>query len=111
MRTSTYEIILPLIGTDERETDGKALLFNGLYGAMDVADRETADILRKGDLSSLTRMPDETGGVRENIIQKAKGMASGPEAIPFTSIDFPDQFKNRPVVRFLRPGSFPVRLP
>ena len=83
MRTSTYEIILPLIGTDERETDGKALLFNGLYGAMDVADRETADILRKGDLSSLTRLPDETGGARENIIQKTKKREWPPVRRPF----------------------------
>lgn len=53
MRTSTYEIILPLIGTDDREIDGKALLFNGLYSALDVVDRETADILRSGDVSAL----------------------------------------------------------
>ncbi len=59
VRTSTYEIILPLIGTDDRETDGKALLLNGLYGALDVADRETADILREGDLSALPQvLPD-----------------------------------------------------
>ncbi len=30
MRVSTYEIILPLIGTDEKEIAGKALLVNGL---------------------------------------------------------------------------------
>ncbi|MBQ9611711.1 MAG: hypothetical protein IJV14_03845 [Lachnospiraceae bacterium] len=36
MRTSTYEIFLPLIGTDEKEIKGKILLVNGLYGAMTV---------------------------------------------------------------------------
>ena len=30
MRLSTYEIILPLIGTDEKQIEGCALLVNGL---------------------------------------------------------------------------------
>ena len=41
MRTSTYEIILPLIGRDDKEIEGKTLLINGLYGAIDVVDTGT----------------------------------------------------------------------
>ena len=35
MRISTYEIILPLIGKDDKEIAGQALLVNGLYDAID----------------------------------------------------------------------------
>ena len=41
MRLSTYEIILPLVGTDEKPMEGYALLVNGLYGAMDVVPEDT----------------------------------------------------------------------
>ena len=43
MRVSTYEIFLPLIGTDEKEIEDRALLVNGLYGAVDVVTKEDAD--------------------------------------------------------------------
>ena len=43
MRKSTYEIILPLIGSDDKDIEGKKLLINGLYGAIDVVDDEIAD--------------------------------------------------------------------
>ena len=53
MRTSTYEIILPLIGRDEKEIQGKKLLVNGLYGAMDVVEDETAAAVEKGGSDDL----------------------------------------------------------
>ena len=53
MRVSTYEIILPLIGTDDKEIPGKALLVNGLYGAIDVVDESVAAIFREGELVKL----------------------------------------------------------
>lgn len=51
MRTSTYEIILPLIDGDGNEIKGKALLVNGLCDALDVVDTQIAEKLRTGDLS------------------------------------------------------------
>lgn len=36
---SRHELILPLV-------DGNHILFNGLYGAIDVIDQQTADIIR-----------------------------------------------------------------
>ncbi len=53
MRCSTYEIILPLVGTDEKPIEGYALLVNSLYGALDVVPKEDADKLRAGDLAGL----------------------------------------------------------
>ena len=50
MRFSTYGIILPLIGKDDQPVPGKALLVNGLYGAVDVVDEAAATCLRGGDL-------------------------------------------------------------
>ena len=38
MRISTYEIILPLIGKGDKTIEGKSLLCNGLYSALDVVD-------------------------------------------------------------------------
>ena len=46
MRTSTYEIFLPLIGRDDKEIEGKTLLINGLYGAIDVVDTDIAAKVR-----------------------------------------------------------------
>ena len=53
MRVSAYEIILPLIGKDERKIPGKRLLANGLYGAMDVVPEEVAAALARGDADSI----------------------------------------------------------
>ena len=47
MRSSTYEIILPLIGRDNRPVPERALLVNGLYGAIDVVDEATASKLER----------------------------------------------------------------
>ena len=52
MKLSAYEIFLPLVGTDEKQIAGYALLVNGLYGAVDVVPQEDADKLRAGDFSS-----------------------------------------------------------
>ncbi|MBQ7515558.1 MAG: 4Fe-4S cluster-binding domain-containing protein [Schwartzia sp.] len=54
MRKSTYEIILPLIGGDEKEIEGYTLLVNGLYGAMDVVKREEAEKFAAGDFAGLS---------------------------------------------------------
>ena len=51
MRLSTYEIILPLVGTDEKPIEGYTLLTNGLYGAVDVVPKEDADKLQAGDFA------------------------------------------------------------
>ena len=53
MRLSTYEIILPLVGTDEKPIEGYTLLTNGLYGAVDVVPKEDADKLQAGDFAGL----------------------------------------------------------
>lgn len=53
MRVSAYEIILPLIGRNEREIPGRKLLVNGLYGAMDVVPEEVAVALARGEAESL----------------------------------------------------------
>ena len=64
MRVSTYEIILPLIGTDDKEIPGKALLVNGLYSAVDVVDSEIAENLEKGEF---TEIPV---AVRESLMER-----------------------------------------
>ena len=53
MRVSTYEIVLPLIGNDDKKIEGKSLLVNGMYGAIDVVDTETADKLEQGDFAEI----------------------------------------------------------
>ena len=70
MRTSTYEIILPLIGTDEKEIQGKALLVNGLFGAVDVVDESAAAILREGDVAKLPLALRERLMTRGHITRK-----------------------------------------
>ena len=54
MRISTYEIVLPLIGEDEKEIEGYTLLVNGLYGALDVVEAEVAEKLAAGDFAGLS---------------------------------------------------------
>ena len=53
MRTSTYEIFLPLINEKEEEIKDRTLLINGLYGAMDVLKKEDADKIKAGDFAGL----------------------------------------------------------
>ena len=50
MRTSTYEIFLPLIGTYGKSIEGRALLLNGLYGAVDVVTQEERELIAAGRL-------------------------------------------------------------
>lgn len=70
MRVSTYEIILPLIGEDEKRIEGRSLLCNGLYGALDVVDFETAEKLENGDLSQIPFAVREWLTVRGHITFK-----------------------------------------
>ena len=65
MRTSTYEIILPLIGRDDKEIEGKTLLINGLYGAIDVVDTEIAAKIREEDFAAIPFV------MRERLAQRA----------------------------------------
>lgn len=53
MWLSHYEIILPLIGKDENRISTHTLLVNGLYGAIDVVTKETADKLSSGEFKDL----------------------------------------------------------
>ncbi len=64
MRVSTYEIILPLIGKDDKIIEGKALLVNGLYGALDVVDEATASKLRE------ERFAEIPFALRERLTQR-----------------------------------------
>ena len=82
MRISTYEIFLPLIGrregdtsasmrvADEKVIEGKSLLVNGLYGALDVVDTEIADKLEKGDIAGIPFALRERLTVRGHITRK-----------------------------------------
>ncbi len=70
MKVSRYEIFLPIVGQDDREIDGKALLINGLYGAMDIVDAETAEKIQKGDLTSLSLLIRERLALRGHITRK-----------------------------------------
>ena len=72
MRFSTYGIILPLIGKDDQPVQGKALLVNGLYGAMDVVDEATASCLRGGDLSGLSLSMRERLALRGHITRRSE---------------------------------------
>ena len=67
MRISTYEIILPLIGMDDKEIEDKSLLVNGLYGALDVVDTETVKMLEKGDYAGLPLVLRERLTLRGHI--------------------------------------------
>ena len=66
MRLSTYEIILPLVGTDEKPIEGYMLLTNGLYGAVDVVPKEDADKLQAGDFAGLPAALRERLMLRED---------------------------------------------
>ena len=70
MRLSSYEIFLPLIGKDDKIIEGKALLVNGLYGALDVVDEATASKLREGNLAELPFAMRERLALRGHITRK-----------------------------------------
>lgn len=73
MRTSTYEIILPIIGEDGKAIADHVLLMNGLYGAMDVVKTEEAEKLRAGDIASLPLSLKERLALRGHITRKDEG--------------------------------------
>lgn len=70
MRVSTYEIILPLIGSDEQPIEGKRLLVNGLYGSVDVVDESTATRLLGNNLDELPVPARERLAARGHITRK-----------------------------------------
>ena len=72
MRTSSYEIIVPLTGSDKKEIQGKKLLMNGLYGAMDVVDDETASAVEKGGLDDLPADVRERLASRGHITRRSR---------------------------------------
>ena len=53
LRTSTYELFLPLINMEEEEVADRTLLINGLYGATDILKKEDADKVKAGDFEGL----------------------------------------------------------
>ena len=70
MKLSAYEIFLPLVGTDEKQIEGYALLVNGLYGAVDVVKKEEADKLQAGDFAGLSAALRERLMLRGHITRK-----------------------------------------
>ena len=72
MRTSTYEIFLPLIGTDGKPIEGYALLINGLYGAIDVVTQEERDIIAAEDFDKLPRPVSKRLSLRGHITRKTE---------------------------------------
>ena len=72
MRTSTYEIFLPLIGTDGKPIEGRALLLNGLYGAVDVVTQEEREIISAGEFDKLPLPVFERLSLRGHITRKTE---------------------------------------
>lgn len=92
MRTSTYEIFLPLIGRREDGASGtpgdtsasmrvgrnekliedRALLVNGLYGAVDVVTKADADKIAAGDFAKLPLAVFERLSLRGHITRKTE---------------------------------------
>ena len=70
MKISTYEIVLPLIGKEDRKIEGKALLVNGLYGAIDVVDEAVATNLQEGRIGSIPFALRERLAQRGHITRK-----------------------------------------
>jgi len=72
LRTSTFEIFLPLIGTDEKPIEGRALLINGLYGAVDVVRQEERDLIEAGEFAKLPLPVFERLSLRGHITQRTE---------------------------------------
>ena len=70
MKISTYEIVLPLIGKEDKKIEGKALLVNGLYGAIDVVDEAVATNLQEGRIGSIPFALRERLAQRGHITRK-----------------------------------------
>ena len=70
MKFSAYDIVLPLVGTDEQQIEGYALLVSGLYGAVDVVKKEDADKLQAGNLAGLSPALRERLLLRGHITRK-----------------------------------------
>ena len=72
MRRSTYEIILPLVGEDDREIEGKALLVNGLYSSFDIVAKDDAEKIVAGDFAALSPALCEGLLLRGHLTQKSE---------------------------------------
>ena len=72
MRTSTYEIFLPLIGTYGKPIEGRALLLNGLYGAVDVVTQEERELIAAGKFDRLPGPVFERLSLRGHITRKTE---------------------------------------
>ncbi len=70
MRVSGYEMVFPLIGTDEKVAAGKSLLLNGLYLALDVVDSAVGEMIRTGDIGSLPVAVRERLAARGHITRR-----------------------------------------
>ena len=70
MRISTYEIILPLTGKDERSIKTHALLINGLYGAFDVVKKDESEKISNEDFTNLPPKLLERLELRGHITKK-----------------------------------------
>lgn len=71
MRTSTYEILLPLMDGSEKIKD-RALLVNGLYGAYDVVTKTEAEKISAGDFGALPLALRERLLRRGHLTQKSE---------------------------------------
>lgn len=71
MRASTYELVLPLIGEDEQEIEGKRVLINGLYGSVDVVDKDVAAKLFGDDPDGLDAPIKERLALRGHLTRKS----------------------------------------
>ena len=70
MRVSSYEMTYPLIGANDREIEGKTLLVNGLYCAVDVVDAEVGEKMRAGDVAGIPFAVRERLAARGHITRK-----------------------------------------
>jgi uncharacterized protein len=72
IRTSTYELFLPLINRKEEKVADRTLLINGLYGATDILKKEDADKVKAGDFEGLPLALRERLLLRGHITCKDK---------------------------------------
>ncbi len=72
MRVSGYEMVFPLIGADEKVVEGKSLLLNGLYLALDVVDSATGEMIRTGKIDELPVAMRERLAARGHLTRRGK---------------------------------------
>lgn len=72
MRLSTYEIILPLIGKDEKEIADYRLMVNGLYGAFDIVEQADCEKISAGKFGELPLALLERLLIRGHLTRKSE---------------------------------------